>query len=85
MCHLSRGIIAQSLSLKANTGRKNILKQIMNSFTPDLTCVTSPLLPETVHLLQVQSGRGGRHEAIEIIYCMFYGVYYTLYVIPYTI
>ena len=34
----------------------------------DLTCETYPLLSETIHLLlQVQPGRGGRREAIEVI------------------
>ena len=39
----------------------------MHSFTQDLTCVTYLLLSETIHLLQVQPGRGGRREAFNII------------------
>ena len=58
MCHLSRGIHARSRSMQTNTDIKNILKQ-MRSFTQDLTCVTYPLLCETMHLLQAQTGRGG--------------------------
>ena len=38
----------------------------MHSFTQDLTCVTYLLLSETMHLLQVQPGRGGRREAFNI-------------------
>ena len=40
MCHLSRGMLAQSLSKKTNTRV--------------LACVTYPLLSQTIHLLQVQ-------------------------------
>ena len=45
VCHLSRGIIAQGLSMKTNT---NISKhyEAKRSFSQDLTCVTYPLLPK---------------------------------------
>ena len=39
----------------------------MHSFTQDVICVTYLLLSETMHLLQVQPGRGGRREAFKII------------------
>ena len=39
ICHLSRGIIAQSRRMKSSTDIKHILKQ-MNSCMQDLTCVT---------------------------------------------
>ena len=61
MCYLSRRIVAQSLSMQTNTDIENIRQ--MRSFTQDLTSVTYPLLSETMHLLQVQPGRGGRREA----------------------
>ena len=51
--------------MKTNTDIGNTLKQ-MHSFTQDLTSVTYLLLSETMRLLQVQPGRGGRREAIEI-------------------
>ena len=56
---LSRGIIAQSLSMKTNT-------DTFASFTQDLTCVTYPLLSGTMHLLQVQRGRSGRRAVFKI-------------------
>ena len=50
--------------MKTNTDiRRHILKQ-MHSFTKDLSCVTYLLLSETMHLLQVQLGRGRRREAL---------------------
>ena len=49
----------QSLSIKANY-RLIYIKASRSKFpfTQDITCVTYPLLPEAMHLLQVQPGRG---------------------------
>ena len=61
--------------MKTNTDIKNILKQI-RSLTQDLTCVTYPVLSETMHLLQVQPSRGGRREASKVT--MFPPTYITI-------
>ena len=37
----------------------------MHSFTQDLTCVTYPLLFETMHLRLAQPGLGGGREAFK--------------------
>ena len=51
--------------MKTTTDIKNILMP-MRMCTEDLTCVTYLLLSETMHLLQVQPGRGGRREVFKI-------------------
>ena len=38
----------------------------MHSFTHDLTCVSYLLLSETMQVLQVPPGRGGRREAFKL-------------------
>ena len=52
----------------------------MHSFRQDLTCVTYPLFSETMHLLQAQLGRGGRREALKIIYSAFQVFHAMLYI-----
>ena len=37
----------------------------MCSITQDLTCMTHPLLSETIHLLQVRPGRGGTARSVK--------------------
>ena len=65
-------MIFRSISMSFNASRQgltfqDILKQMCSlSFTQDLTCVPNPLLSETMHPLQTQSGRGGRREAFKI-------------------
>ena len=49
ICHLSCGIIARSLSMKANTDIKTHIPKQMHSFTQDLNRVTCLLLSETMH------------------------------------
>ena len=64
MCHLLRGNIAQSLSMKTNIDIKKHSEENA-SFTQDRTGVTYTLLSETMHLLQVPPGRGERCEALK--------------------